>query len=74
MGREGSQSHKPPGTRSPNLVLLSGVGAIAAGFYALNQEPDPVTLDPEILTPPDGPLGTVTFGLNANAGGVVWRW
>ena len=31
-------------------------------------------LEPEILSPPDGPLGTVTFGLSTNAGGIVWRW
>ena len=75
MGREAPKPRAAWYAQPLTWVLVSaGVGAIAAGFYALNQEPDPVTLEPEILSPPDGPLGTVTFGLSTNAGGVVWRW
>lgn len=56
------------------VLVGAGVGAISAGFYALNHEPDPVTLDPEIINPPSGPLGTISFGLQAAPGGLVWRW
>ena len=52
-----------------------GVSAVAAGVVALTYEPDPIYKDPKIVTPPDdGTLGTITFGLESNPGGLQWRW